>query len=125
MKWFNILKLDRAKLKQRRKEELEEIEELTQLPEEDREYMRRASASEIAAEEMAHDDARREKRKKTGLSMNYRSPSGTSRKNRPHRMKPEDRPKPRRKATKEEERELRLRNKPPIMGNKGSGFRGH
>jgi hypothetical protein len=40
-------------------------------------------------------------------------------------MKEEDKPTPRRKATKKEEMELRRRNKPPKMGSRGSGFRGH
>ena len=64
MTWKNILKIDRAKLRQRRKEGKESIDELTQLPEEDRAYMRRALASDIAAEESLHEDARREKRRK-------------------------------------------------------------
>jgi|TARA_R100000482_G_scaffold66971_1_gene25024 hypothetical protein len=125
MTWKEVLKLDRAKLKRRRKKELESIDELTQLPEEDRAYMRRASSSDIAAEEMSHRDARREKRRRTGLLTDYRQPFGTPRKNRPHRMKEEDKPKPRRRATEEELRELTRRNKPPKMGSKGSGFRGH
>jgi len=125
MTWKEVLKLDRAKLERRRKKQLESIDELTQLPEEDRAYMRSASASDIAAEEMAHRDARREKRRKSGLLTSYYSPFGTKRKNRPHRMKEEDKPKPRRRATEEELREIRRRNKPPRMGSKGSGFRGH
>jgi len=125
MDWKNILKLDRAKLRRRRKEGMKSIEELTQLPEEDRAYMRGALESDIAAEEMVHADARRAKRKKTGLSTKYDQPSGTPRKNRPHRMKEEDKPKPRRRASEERLRELTARNKPPKMGDRGSGFRGH
>ena len=124
MSWKKLLKLDRAKLKRRRKEERRRIDE-SNLPEDDKQYMRGASASDIAAEEDVHRDARREKRRKMGLLESYRKPFGTPRKNRPHRMKPEDRPKPRRRATEEELRELRRRNKPPKMGSKGSGFRGH
>ena len=81
MDWKNIIKLDRAKLRRRRKEGNESIDELTQLPEEDRAYMRTALASDISAEEMAHRDARREKRRKTGLLTSYHSPFGTPRKN--------------------------------------------
>tara|TARA_R100000231_G_scaffold89779_1_gene67826 strand:- start:4174 stop:4551 length:378 start_codon:yes stop_codon:yes gene_type:complete len=125
MTWKEVLKLDRAKLKRRREEGMKSIEELTQLPEEDRAYMRGALASDIAAEEMVHADARREKRKRTGLSTKYDQPSGTPRKNRPHRMKEEDKPKPRKRASEERLRELIRRNKPPKMGSKGSGFRGH
>tara|TARA_R100000455_G_C6130172_1_gene27747 strand:+ start:90 stop:455 length:366 start_codon:yes stop_codon:yes gene_type:complete len=121
MDWKDIIKLDRAKLRRRRKEGNESIDELTQLPEEDRAYMRGALASDIAAEEMSHADARREKRRKAGLLTDYRKPFGTPRKNRPHRMKPEDRPKPRRRATEEEQMKTRRRNKPPIMRIK----RGH
>ena len=52
--------------------------------------------------------------------------AGTSRGKRVHRMKPEDRPKPRRRATEKEQMETRRRNKPPIMGDRGrQGFRGH
>ena len=121
MSWKEVLKLDRAKLKRRRKEGNERIDELTQLPEEDRAYMRGALASDIAAEEMVHADARRAKRKKTGLSTKYNQPSGTPRSKRPHRMKEEDKPKPRRRASEERLRELTRRNKPPIMRIK----RGH
>ena len=126
MDWKNILKLDRAKLRQRRKEGMESIDELTQLPEEDRAYMRSALGRDLNAEKESHRDARREKRRKMGLLESYRKPFGTPRKNRPHRMKEEDKPKPRRRATEKEQMETRRRNKPPIMGDRGrQGFRGH
>lgn len=91
MSWKNILKLDRANLRRREEKRFDEIDELTQLPEEDRKYMKRSAGSEFAYEELAHKDAIREKRKKSGLSLNR-----TPRSKREHRMKPEDRPKPRR-----------------------------
>ena len=67
MDWKNVLKLDRAKLRQRRKEGMESIDELTQLPEEDRAYMRSALGRDLNAERESHRDARREKRRKMGL----------------------------------------------------------
>ena len=82
---------------------MESIDELTQLPEEDRAYMRSALGRDINAEEQMALDERAEKRRKTGLLESYRKPFGTPRSKRVHRMKPEDRPKPRRRATKEEE----------------------
>ena len=125
MDWKNVLKLDRAKLRQRRKEGMESIDELTQLPEEDRAYMRSALGRDLNAERESHRDARREKRRKMGLLESYRKPIGTPRKNRPHRMKEEDKPKPRRRATEKELMQMRS-NKPPKMGDRGrQGFRGH
>ena len=104
MTWKNILKIDRAKLRQRRKEGMESIDELTQLPEEDRAYMRSALGRDINAEEQMALDERAEKRRKMGLEPAGRlMGSGRPRSKREHRMKPEDRPKPRRRATKEEE----------------------
>lgn len=91
MSWKNILKLDRAKLRRREEKRFDEIDELTQLPEEDRKYMKRRAGSEFASEELIHEDAIREKRKKSGLSVNR-----TPRSKREHRMNPKDRPKPRR-----------------------------
>ena len=124
MDWKNIIKLDRAKLRRREKESRRKIDE-SNLPEEDKKYMRSALGQDLNAEEMSHRDARREKRRKTGLLTSYNSPFGTTRKNRPHRMKEEDKPKPRKRASEERLRELTQRNKPPRMGSKGSGFRGH
>ena len=104
MTWKEVLKLDRAKLKRRREEGMKSIEELTQLPEEDRAYMRSALGRDINAEEQMALDERAEKRRKMGLEPAGRlMGSGRPRSKREHRMKPEDRPKPRRRATKEEE----------------------
>ena len=91
MSWKNILKLDRAKLERERRKRRKNIDALTQLPEEDREEMRSALGRDINALEMSNKDAIREKRKKSGLSMNR-----TPRSKRIHRMK--DKPKPRRMA---------------------------
>ena len=121
MDWKNILKLDRAKLRRREKESRRKIDELTQLPEEDRAYMRSALGQDLNAEEMSHRDARREKRRKTGLLTSYHDPFGTPRSKRPHRMKEKDMPKPRKRASEERLRELTRRNKTPKMETK----RGH
>jgi len=93
MSWKDILKLDRAKLKRERRKRRKNIDALIQLPEEDREEMRSALGRDINALEMSNKDAIREKRKKSGLSMNR-----TPRSKRIHRMKPEDRPKPMERA---------------------------
>ena len=70
-------------------------------------------------EEQAHLLSRREKRRKMGLPPTQKDrimgTAGTSRDKRVHRMKPEDRPKPRRRATEKEQMETRRRNRPPIM----------
>jgi len=123
MDWKNILKLDRAKLRREEEKSRRKIDE-SNLPEDDKEYMRRALGSDRNAERESHRMARREKRRKMGLLESYHKPFGTPRKRRPHRMKEEDKPKPRRRATEEELRQMRS-NKPPKMGSKGSGFRGH
>ena len=86
MKWKKLLKLDRAKLERERRESRKNIDALTQLPEEDRAYMRRSQEDDIRAREMMHRDARKTKRKRTGLS-----PSATPRSQRRHRKKRDER----------------------------------
>tara|TARA_R100000388_G_scaffold20841_1_gene15737 strand:- start:10744 stop:11067 length:324 start_codon:yes stop_codon:yes gene_type:complete len=95
-------------------------------------------------EEQAHMLSRREKRRKMGLPPTRRDrilgTAGTPRSERVHRMKPEDRPKPRKKdpfdelpePKTEQEKAIRMlmsphsRRKPPKMGDRGrQGFRGH
>ena len=127
MSWKNILKLDRAKLRRREKESRRRIDE-SNLPEEDKKYMRSALGQDLNAEEQAALDERADKRRKMGLKPTGRlMGSGKPRSKRPHRMKEEDKPKPRRKLTEEEDRKRRLLTnpKPPKMGQKQQGFRGH
>ena len=126
MSWKEVLKIDRAKLRRRKKEGMKSIDELTQLPEEDRAYMRSALGQDLNAEEQNALDERAEKRRKMGLEPAGRlMGSGRPRSKREHRMKPEDRPKPRRRATEKELMQMRS-NKPPKMGDRGrQGFRGH
>lgn len=120
MDWKKVLKFDRAKMRRREKREKDAIDE-THFSDSEKEHMRRLAHSNRAATESDHLEGRREKRRKMGLRTTRQDrimgTAGTPRGKRVHRMKPEDRPKPRRKATKEEEEELRLRNKPPIMRN--------
>ena len=125
MSWKEVLKLDRAKLRRREKESRRKIDE-SNLPEDDKKHMRSALGQDLNAEEQNALDRRAEKRREMGLKPAGRlMGSGKPRSKRIHRMKPEDKPKPRRRATEEELRELTRRNKPPKMGSKGSGFRGH
>ena len=100
MKWKKLLKLDRAKLERERRESRKNIDALTQLPEEDRAYMRRSQEDDIRAREMMHRDARKTKRKRTGLS-----PSATPRSQRRHRKKREEREK-REERKKRDERNI-------------------
>tara|TARA_R100001015_G_C4457349_1_gene45412 strand:- start:50 stop:406 length:357 start_codon:yes stop_codon:yes gene_type:complete len=117
MDWKDIIKLDRAKLRRREKESRRKIDE-SNLPEEDKKYMRSSLGQDLNAEEQDALDSRADKRRKMGLK-----PASSPRSKRIHRMKPEDRPKPRRRATEEELRQMRS-NKPPKMGDRGSSFRG-
>jgi len=130
MKWFNVLKLDRAKLRQKGRDIKDALQTSRgmRLSNEDRKLFQDSMEADLMAEEQDHIDSRRDKRKKMGLRTTQQDrimgTAGTPRDKRVHRMKPEDRPKPRRRATEEELRELTRRNKPPKMGSKGSGFRG-
>tara|TARA_R100000152_G_C6571885_1_gene38898 strand:+ start:144 stop:518 length:375 start_codon:yes stop_codon:yes gene_type:complete len=120
MDWKKVLKFDRAKMRRREKREEDAIDE-THFSGAEKDHMSRLARLNREAEEQDHLEGRREKRKRMGLRTTQQDrimgTAGTPRSKRVHRMKPEDRPKPRRKATKEEEEELRLRNKPPIMRN--------
>ena len=128
MSWKNMLKRDKA-IRRREEEEFKEGLERLNLSEEDKEDALSFMGQESHAQSMQHYDERREKRKKMGLPLERHSSikgrEGTPRSKRPHRMKEEDKPKPRRRATEKEQMETRRRNRPPIMGDRGSGFRGH
>ena len=125
MIWKDVLKLDRAKLRQRAKREEEAIDD-TRFSGAEKDHMSRLARLNREAVEQDHLDSRRDKRKKMGLSTTRQDrimgTAGTPRDKRVHRMEPEDKPKPRRRATEEEERKLRLSNKAPRMG--GKNFRG-
>tara|TARA_R110002020_G_scaffold53057_5_gene148766 strand:+ start:11487 stop:11897 length:411 start_codon:yes stop_codon:yes gene_type:complete len=135
MKWFNVLKLDRAKLRLKEKEIKERMDERNVLPEEDKAAILALQGKEHEEIEELNRRAKAAKRKKSGLNTPRRKreysrisghdlDTGTKREDRRHKMKPDDsRLKPRRMATKEEVRELRRSNrKLPLMG--GKNFRG-
>ena len=105
MNWKKVLKFDRAKMRRREKREEDAIDE-THFSDNEKEHMRRLAHSNRAAKESDHLDSRREKRRKMGLKTTpfkfqqdrIMGTTGTPRDKRVHRMKPEDKPKGRKRA---------------------------
>ena len=68
MKWFNVLKLDRAKLRLKEKETKERMDERNVLPEEDKAAILALQGKEHEEIEELNRRAKAAKRKKSGLN---------------------------------------------------------